>query len=333
MIAMTSEMEYLNSQIEEEEHNIRLIEERKSEYPELQDIPLKLIKDEEKHRDRLKDLRRQREELQNATKSSKETLSLSAEEKVKKIYVDREEERRLFREMISGRTPIHILLMEAEKGMGKTILLDQFWQISEGFKRARVDFKDPSYTMGKILGEIRDQYGRQSFPIFHTECRSVLSQFGHDVTHNALICPAIDVRLTKISGDELRNYQRLITNAFLADLETIREKDQPVVMLFDNFQKASVSTKTWITELLIDEIRRYPWLVCVVTGRERPLIPASDSSWCLQHTLQPLSVEHRKEYIQKVKITQNEELVTFITKHSKGNPLILQQLVQTLLEE
>lgn len=329
---MPSELEYLDKQIKNVKENLELIRVDISGYPESQDIPLLLKKNEREKDEMLKDLLRQREELLKAKKESREPSSLSAGEKDEKIYVDREEEKRLFHEMISSQTPVHILVMEAGGGMGKTILLNQFWEISERFKRARVDFKDSSYTMGKILDEIRFQYGQQSFSTFHEHCRKLLSQLGQDVAHDGMVCSVLDVTLTKISGDELRNYQRVITDAFLTDVDNLREKDQPVVLFFDNFQKASQSTKNWITEVLIDKIRRYPWLVCVVAGRERPPIPADDNSWCLQHTLRPLSDEHCKEYIQKVKITQNEELVTFITYLSRGNPYQLQELVHSWLE-
>jgi hypothetical protein len=330
--AVPNEIEHIQSQITEVERSLRLIEERKNQFIDPKAIPLDTIAAEREQQDRLEELRKRLEAISSATTQAQSTLRISTHADIRGIYVNRDEEQRLFRQMISGQTRIHILLMEAEGGMGKTGLLNQFWEISEGFKRARVDFDVSSYTVGKILGELRDQYGQQCFPIFHTECRNLLSQLGHDVAHNALICAAIDLRLAKMSGDELRDHQRLITNAFLADLEAIHEEDQPIVMLFDTFEKSMASTNAWVTEMLIDEIRRYPWLVCVIAGRKTPRIPSNDMSWCLQHTLQPLSVQHCIEYIQKVKITQNEELVTFITKFSKGKILILQQLVLSYLE-
>jgi len=325
--AMTSEIELLQSQIADVNRSLRLIEERKDQYVEKTKIPLDLIRNEELQKERLNELTRRLEALLSTTTLDQDTSRHSIEAKIKEIYVDRDEERKLFRDMISGQTAIHILLIEAKEGMGKTSLLDQFWEASKGFKHARVDFKHSSYSMGAILGEMCDQYGRQSFPIFYTECRNLLSHLGHVVADDALICAAIDLKLAKISGEELKNHQRLITNAFLVALEAIREKDQPVVMLFDGFERASTATKNWIAERLIHEIRRYPRLVCVITGVETPRITIDDTNWSLQHKLQPLSDQHSREYIQKVIYIQDESIVTFITSTAEGHPYTLQQHV------
>ena len=329
---MPTEIEYLQRQISEVEGNLRLIEERKAEFVDFTAIPLDLVKNEKRLQDQLEELRQRFKKLSNAATPEQSASGLSPEAKITKVYVDRDEEKKLFRDMIYGKTEIHILLIEAESGMGKTILLDQFEEISEGFKRARVNFKDASYSLGQILGNMRDQYERQAFPTFHKECRSLLTQFGSDTEHPALICSKIDVQLNTMSVEDRRDYQQVITDAFLADLETIHETiQQPIVMLFDVFDAASVPTQTWIAEQLVMQIRRYHWLVCVITGRQVPRIATDGSNWCLQHKLQPLSDKHSREYILQVKYTQNEELVTLITRHAKGRPAVLQQLVLTYL--
>ena len=323
---MPTEMEFLQSQIDKVEQSLRLIEERKSEYTLKTDIPLDLIREEEEKRERLSDLRRRLEALSGAVTEDRDTLRKSAVATIKKTWVDRDEERRLFREMTAGQTAIHILLMEAETGMGKTILLDQFWKISEGFRRARVDFKQASYSFGAILREMCDQYGPQSFSMCDDVCCDVLRELGHEVKHAEVLWTLLDLKFPQ-SVQDRRKYQQLITDAFLANLESIREGAQPIVMLFDTFERASDPTKAWIVEQLITAIRRYPWLVCVVAGQDIPRVATDDAEWCLQHRLQPLTDEHSREYIQKVIYTQDESIVTYITVTAEGHPYTLQQLV------
>lgn len=330
---MPTIIERIKKMISDHEENLRLIEEEMAKYPQ-QDYSLKLTRDKKEIEEKLQELRsRLKKEESNTTAYQQSSLDLSLEEKVKTIHVNREEEEELFHEMLNGQTNLHILLIEAEAGMGKTLLLEQFWNMSDGFKRSRVDFKNTSYSMGQILSEMKDQYGQQSFPIFYEECKNLLSQVGHIVSHPKLVCAAIDVMLAKLPLEERQDHQRLVTNAFLADLDVMHDTiGQPIVMFFDTFEKASDSAKAWMAEQLINEIRSYPWLICVVTGRQVPRIIMNGNDWCLQHKLQPLSDKHAREYIQKVKYTQDEQIITFITLHAKGRPLTLKQLVLTLLK-
>ena len=248
------------------------------------------------------------------------------------VYVNRDEEKKLFLKMLLNQTSVHILLMEAEGGMGKTILSDQFWDISGENKRGRIDFKKSSSSIGDVLRDLVEQFGSQFFSIFEEVCFSVLHELGKNVRQANLIYSTLDVSLAQLSPEDRSSHLKLITDAFFTNLETIRDPNQPVVMLFDTFEKASDSTKQWIAEIFVDLIRRYPRLVCVIAGREVPRVSTDSRDWCLQHKLQPLSDAHSREYILKVTVTQNEELVTYITKLSKGIPLSLMTFVQALLE-
>jgi hypothetical protein len=269
--------------------------------------------------------------LDEETRREEETLRQATESTTERPYVNRDEERRLFREMISGQSDTHILLMEAEGGMGKTVLLDQFWDMSGRLQRARINLKDASHTMDRVLRELCDQYGTEAFTMFHEVCFDLLRELGQEVKHVAMLWSALNLRLTSMEGEKRRKYQQLITAAFLANVESIREGDEPVVMLFDNFQLVSEPTKAWLAEQLISEIQHHPWLVCVITGRETPRIDTEETNWCLQQTLQPLSIEHRREYIQKLKISAHEEVVKYITRVSRGNPHKLEELVDALV--
>lgn len=323
---MPTEIEYLEAQIAEVEKNLRLIEERKDEYVEKTHIPLDLIRDERLQQERLGELRQRLEIARTAAAPVPAAAP-------RRVIVDRDEERRLFREMVFGRSPIHILLMEAPGGMGKTVLLEQFWELSDSLQRSRIDFKHASYTPLEVLRDLCDQHRPELFSIFQEVCCSALRDLGQDIRHMALLWTTLELKLKGLPPEDRDGYYKLITDAFLANLDAIRPPEQAIVLLIDTFEKASEPTREWIVRYWIPAIRRYPRLVCIISGREVPRIATQDSNWCLQHTLQPLSEAHRIEYIQKVRFTQNQELVTFIVKYSKGVPLELQQLVQTLVEE
>ena len=263
------------------------------------------------------------------------------------IFVNREEERNLFEKMIRYETPIHILLIEAESSTGKTKLLDQFWKRSEGFRRAKVDFKNPSYTVGTILWELCEQYGQESFKLLRAECSEVLHVHRHDAQHPKQIWTKIDgvLRNSKLPEEERRQYEREITNAFLADLESIHEATdrRPLVVLFDTFDKASDLAKKWMTEVLIEEVRRNPWLICVVAGKQTPRTPLAEENCnrCLkQTTLQNLNDDQSRVFVrqymrQEVTDKQDEgiiKVIDFIVYRSKGNPLELKTNAALFLE-
>ena len=247
------------------------------------------------------------------------------------IFVNRDEERNLFREMIHRETPVHILLIEGESGTGKSTLLDRFEVMSEreGFKRARVNFTDSSYTVCTVLRDLCKYYGQECFSELDKVCRELLASHGQVEPHFKLLWKRTDVVLGELPEKKRRLYQGLITNAFLADLDTIHKATGrlPFVALFDAFNPTSpaVNVKKWMEEVLIDEVRQYPWLVCVVAGQHTPRIAEKSHNWCLKQTLQLLTNSQAEEYIfHRIMFTQDDSLVKHIVKSSKGNHTLLE---------
>lgn len=280
-------------------------------------------------------LSRPRDRVARADRAApvQQAAEMPVEARVKGVYVDRDDERRLFGEMLAGETGVHVLLIEAESGMGKTWLLDQFWELAEEHPRARIDFSQASKSLGDVVGEMLRQYDQFPFDCFRDECRNLVSQSGYGAVHDALLCAKLDLLLAKMGKEERLHHQRLITRAVLVDLEANRKADRPLVLMLDAYEKASDAIKAWIGTQLIADIRAYPRLICIVSGQPPlPRIPPENSE-CLQHTLEPLSVEHEREYIEKVIYTQDEAVVSVITRMSKGHPHTLQQLVLMYVQE
>ena len=99
--------------------------------------------------------------------------------------------------------------------------------------------------------------------------------------------------LADLQDDKRRQYQVLITSAFLTDLEKIHEGIgcRPIVVLFDTFNNASRLVKKWMADVLIEEIRRKPWFVCVVAGQQTPCIPEETRNWCRLESLTDSQIE------------------------------------------
>lgn len=75
----------------------------------------------------------------------------------KSVHVDREREMEHFLNMINTRDGAHVLLIQADAGMGKTTLLKEFWTQSEGVWRAQLNFKQLTYSIELLLEELAGQ--------------------------------------------------------------------------------------------------------------------------------------------------------------------------------
>lgn len=296
----------------------------------VQNSPLELKKDEQNKRGD-KQLHSKLVSMQE-TSSPKDSINLlTIEQNIKSIHVNRDEEIAKFCDMIGGSGDLHILFIEASSGMGKSALLKQFLEMSKREKllQAMVDFKKPSYRFGEILGEMCYQFGEDFFSIFHNQCRNFIANSGLTVGHTALLTSSIDAALAKLSPDQRKIDRQVITDAFFSDLASLHDRFQrPIVILFDTFERASSDVKDWMTEQFIIRIRRYSWIICVVSGQQTPRIDI-DADWCIYSKLEHLNKKDIRKYLQRVKLI-SEDLITFITLHSKGHPSTLQQLALTL---
>ena len=256
-----------------------------------------------------------------------------SEQELKKVHVDRAEEKKSFKDMIHRNVDAHILLIEAEVGMGKTNLLNQFRTMSQHLKRAHVDFKDRSLSFGKILGELSHQLGENSFKIFNQQCRQFVQKSGLNTEHTLLIVSQIDVVLEELSRETRANQRQMITDAFFLDLDAIYEIIQkPIVLLFDNYDMTSNDVNEWISNQFIARVRRYPWLICVFAGEKTPRIDMDwNDTWCLQHKLEPLEIDDVREYIQTIRLEFSEDVIKVLTKLSHGKPQMLKSIVLDLI--
>ncbi len=88
--------------------------------------------------------------------------------------IDREEELQVFKEMLSGKTEEHIFLIEAQSGMGKTVLLGEFGVCKpKKIAFAKIDFKGGNTSIAELFSRLRDKLGGESkFPNLGKELKS-----------------------------------------------------------------------------------------------------------------------------------------------------------------
>jgi len=257
---------------------------------------------------------------------------LALQERIKKIRVDRDEEKQLFRDLVTKRSPVRALLIEAESGMGKSRLIEDFMETDASFLHALVDFKNASLTFGDVLFSIRRQLGSHNFQAFETVCRYTLQQ-GQAPQLPTLLGSQVDGVLLRAPSDEIRDHQmRQIFEAFSSDLVALaKSASKPVVVIIDTFERASDGLKKWIARELVPRISSAEDVIWIIAGRQTPSIEFSGVKWLLEQRLKPLASEYRREYLKQINVELAEVLIKFIMEQSKGKPKDLQTLAMTAI--
>jgi hypothetical protein len=257
---------------------------------------------------------------------------------IKEIHVDREKELSHFRDILAGRTDERIMIIQAESGLGKTGLINQFWAMSKGLQRAKVDFiivnkrvggTQTDKRVGGTLTDLCHQFDKTLFPVLHQQCANLMAAAQMAVSP-AMLLSSIDAALAKTGDDDRPIHRAMITDAFFEDLSNIHCQDpNPIVMLFDTFQKAHESILEWLPEVFLPRIVRYPWIACVVCGQPTPAL-AVNLDCCRHIRLEGLKENYVREFFHRAKLKPTEQLVRYIAKHSAGRPSDLQQHALTL---
>jgi hypothetical protein len=249
------------------------------------------------------------------------------EQEIKKIHVDRVEQIELFGNMIRRQSKTHVLLIKAEEFMGKSSLLNIFWEMSSKFKRARLDLRQTSLSVCDILARIAVKLGEESFSNLRFQLQSFYPSPKFDSsTSLESLCSFAENALNKQSRDDQEMNRKMITDAFILDFLGIYNIDkQPIVILFDTFEKAGPEIMKWMSNQLLKSLRVYPWLNCVVAGRQTPEIDLEEEAdWCVQHELVALPDKYAREYIAQVKLPLGEKEIDLIILLAKGKPSNLQ---------
>jgi hypothetical protein len=230
---------------------------------------------------------------------------------LRRTSVDRDRERELFTEMLKGERPEHVLLIQAPGGMGKTTLMDEFWDLCEHLPRARVDLKLWVFTAAEILGELSDQLSSLRFDRFYSLRKD----------------------LATVSPDQVRQVLQPLTDAFFQDLLLANANESlSTVLLLDSHEKASQEVKDWIAGQFLPRVSRHPRLVTVVAGRDTPEA-GSPQKWCLRHELDILRFEDVSDLTRLEGLDLTAREIHVIYTLTMGIPLNVATGVRSLKED
>ena len=253
------------------------------------------------------------------------------------LHVDRDEELRLFRSFLKDEATRHVLLIQADAGMGKSALMEQFYSEAAAFPRALVDLRPQAFTSLEVLGELASGLETTTLDLAHaaqplvsffpqyTEQRAQLAEAGHTDIQHARLSDNIQTAKSPVLRAE-QAARQIITDLFFHDLDAIIQNYGKVVLIIDTFEKASIDVKQWVTGLFLNRIRGRLGVIAVLAGRTIP------GYWEFATTCQlmPLELSYVQEYVTRAELSLSEEEVRVLYDVTDGIPLYVKTYVAKL---
>ena len=248
-----------------------------------------------------------------------------------RVHVNRTEELARFEDMIAGRGTAHVLLIQAASGMGKSSLLQEFWDRGGGSFRAFVDLKPRTHSVVDVLSEV-SSYDKARFPRFSQKVTELSSPGNITFYTNRSKIEQSPISISSGGGADERELRRqVLAGAFFADLEDSNVDGDVALIIFDTHENATDDVKDWLSRAFLPAAREHRWLIVVVAGRTTPELGIGWDDWCLEQSLRPLGPEHLGEYVQRVKLELSEDEILLLYDLTDGIPLHVSTQVGTLL--
>lgn len=243
---------------------------------------------------------------------------------LKSVSVDRDEELALLDAMLTSQTLERILLICAESGWGKSILLREFEHRRPAhIPFVKLDFKSCT-GLTETFSHLCDALGWDHFPYFKAAIRAFVQPIQISIEHNVLVGQN-QIALALGGPDEQTREARRsdLTNAFFADLRALGE----LLLLFDTFERGDETVKSWLTSSFLPRAHRSPQLFVVVAGQR---VPEQAFDWeCCDLPLGPIAPEHWLIFAQSLGIQElNLELIRNCWHTHHGHTLRMAEALQ-----
>lgn len=282
-------------------------------------------------------------------------------DRIRTDFVDREDELRLFREMLAGVGP-RLLYIRGDGGMGKSSLREVMSRevMERGLRKAEVVWSESrNYDYMGIMRRVRDDLGEDAFaqvtdlinfytvPQYRLDLRlhgsheiSVLSgaSLEHATVRSIGGIVIQDMRLENPRSDmSTPESERMIrlTDAFLACLQRATT-ERTTVLFFDAAEKMSGVTSQWLWDELLDRIcdGALPGVRVVFCSRSLRSLGRKWRGAAEIVDLKRFSKEHIEDYLDKrgvdLRMISVESVLNIA---SDGNVLELALLVDGLESE
>ncbi len=249
-----------------------------------------------------------------------------------RIHIDRKDEIVLFWDILEGRRPERILLVEAPSGRGKTLLLMEYRKITAqaGIPCAALDLRVSSVGVHDVLAVMAEEWGWELFPHFRRAVEEMLQPTAV-VSVSGIIQigrPQVQIALGQSDLETRKQRQRVLTYALFQDLHAWLKGTARAVLFMDTYnpegrhRSVEPELQEWLERVFLSHLRRCPGLVVVIAGQQ---VPPPNIAWeesCYRLNLPPLDDPNDwMELVQAMGIRASKEVVSAFCYRYGGEPL------------
>lgn len=231
--------------------------------------------------------------------------------------IDREEELQIFKEMMSGKTEERIFLIEAQSGMGKTVLLGEFGYCKpKKIAFAKIDFKGGNTSIAELFSRLRDKLGGEGkFPNLGKELKGIFKPT-IDISTNLMFGKnQIEAYLTGRDEQERELRLSALTDAFFADIRALGK----LLLIFDTYEKSDESVKKWLSDSFLSRVQNSPNIFVIIGGQ---VVPEENLEWeCIRKPLGGIPHSHWYKYVENKGIFIHIEYIRACCDIYNGHPL------------
>ena len=234
------------------------------------------------------------------------------------FIVDRLTALDLFEKIITGQRAERILRITGPGKIGKSHLLREYRTRAITQHNHRVVTVKLGNTLPDppdILYNIRTQLRPLNFPKF-IPAHDQYSQTKIEIKEVNAIFSKLSAQTSEHKNSDQYRHRQL-TEAFLDDLATL--SDHPILLCFDTFDQAQ-SLHGWFQEHFLTGLCHFKNLSVIVAGRTLPDPSPAIEHHCVNHNLEPLTIQHYQQIRDKFDLDLPDVALEAIHKMCSGRP-------------
>lgn len=217
-----------------------------------------------------------------------------------------------FKNIASGQdSETRLIVVHGESGMGKSHLLKLYRRVAEEHRLELLDFSmGPQITIEECLYQIVCCFGVEHFPAY-----------------DELWSAGPPEPLTR---PKERQWQRALTHKLFTDLRSYHQAPR-LAVFFDQFEKADLAFKSWLTQDFLPHISARNPIIVVVAGQEDVTPPSSAKSYRPFH-LNGVTVDWYHDYVKQCQAPIDSTQIKLLHTVLQGGPKLFVEYVRAQLQ-
>lgn len=255
----------------------------------------------------------------------------------RRFIADRDDELALLDDILHPDAPRRILLLEAESGLGKTLLLEEYQTRirTSGHRLAVIDLAVGGMGVADVLSAVCDEWGWEEFPRFQAAIEALLRPRAEVDVHGVVQIgrPQLQVVMSAEDAAQRQARARRLTTAWIDDVRAWLSDAGPAVIMIDTYnlqdtpqRPATVDTelRTWLEGVFLNHVRRTTSLRLVLAGQQTPAPNLAWEGCCHRYQLGPIDdPDEWMPFAESIGARVDRTLVSAYCHTEEGHPFAI----------